>query len=805
MKFSLSWLKDYIDITMDPADLADALTMAGLEVDSVSNRYEYLNGVIVARVEEVAPHPNADKLSLCRVDAGGNRVSVVCGAPNVKAGLHVALAQPGTVLPDGTRLEKTVIRGEASDGMLCSDAELGLGDNPGGIMSLDSSLKVGTGLARALNLNDSVFELDLTPNRPDCLSIIGIAREIAVIQGESLKYPDYSIEDRGDAIRSLSSVKIDAPDHCPRYAARLVENVTVAPSPFWLQDRLLSIGLRPINNIVDITNFVMIETGQPLHAFDFDNLVDNRIVVRLAGQGEKFTTLDEKERILDSEMLMICDGDKAVGIGGVMGGLNSEIEDHTARVLIEGAYFNPVSIRRTSKKLGLNTDASHRFERGVDPDGCVRAVNRAAGLMVEISGGTLVDGIIDEYPNLQTVKNIELGVERTNRLLGTDLDHTQVQELLESIEFKVDPVENNEDLLKITPPTFRVDVSRREDLMEEVARLSGYNNIPTTFPAMPAEGRQPDTRIRLRNRLKALMTGLGFTETIAYSFVARTSCDSLGVKEADPRRSMIHIMNPLNEDQAVMRTSLVPGILETMRFNIARQINNLKFFEIGKIFLGSEQQVLPAEPEMLVALWTGTRSNASWYNRETGCDFYDIKGAVEALMSALKVDDVQFTAMPAEFCNYTRSGYTARIMASGAQFGLVGEIHPRVAENYDLKQTAFIFELDLEKMTELIPEIRSSKPIPRFPAIYRDITIIIDRKIETRTVLEAVENFQDDLIESLHLFDVFEGDPIADGKKSVSFRITYRSSVKTLVDEDVNDLHKSITARLLKAFDATLP
>ncbi len=805
MKVSLSWLKDYIDVHMDPADLADALTMTGLEVDSVSDRYAYLNGVIVGRIEEVGPHPNADKLTLCLVNTGEGQVSVVCGAPNVKEGMLAPLAPPGTVLPDGSRLEKSVIRGETSEGMLCSDAELGLGDDPSGIMSLDTSLKVGAGLAEALSLSDTVFELDLTPNRPDCLSVIGIAREIAIIQNSPLKYPDYTIEDRADTIHRLSSVKIEAPDHCPRYTARLVDNVKVATSPFWLQNRLLSVGLRPINNIVDITNFVMMETGQPLHAFDFENLAENRIVVRLAAEGEKFATLDGKERTLESEMLMICDGEKAIGVGGVMGGLNSEIEDDTTRVLIEGAYFNPVSIRRTSKKLELNTDASHRFERGVDPEGCVRAVNRAAKLMVEIGSSTLIDGLIDEYPNLQPAKSVELGVKRTNRLLGIDLDRNQIQGLLESIEFKVEPIDNNEDGLKVTAPTFRVDVSRREDLMEEVARLSGYNNIPTTFPAMPAEGRPPARRLELRNRLKWLMSGFGFTEAIAYSFVPESSCDHLRIKEQDPRRSMIHILNPLTEDQAVMRTSLVPGILETMGYNMARQIKYLKIFEIGKIFLKSDQQVLPREPEMLIALWTGARTDASWHSRENPCDFYDIKGAVETLMRALKLKGIRFTAMADESCEYTRPGHTAQIMASDLQVGLVGEIHPRVSDSYDLKQTAFIFELDLDKIAGLIPEARNSKPLPRFPAIYRDITIIVNRGIETQTVLEAVENFQEELIEHLHLFDVFEGDPIAAGKKSVSFRITYRSPGKTLEDDDVNDLHKSITERLLKAFDATLP
>ncbi len=805
MKVSLSWLKDYVDIKMDPADLADALTMAGLEVDSVTDRYAYLNGVVIGRVEEVRPHPNADRLINCRVFTGERRVSIVCGAPNVKEGMLAALAQPGTVLPNGSRILKSVIRGEHSEGMLCSDAELGLGDNPAGIMNLNSSLKVGTGLAEALGLSDTVFELDLTPNRPDCLSVIGIAREIAAIQNTPLKYPDCEIEDKADTIHKLSSVQIDAPDHCPRYAARLVENVKVASSPFWLRDRLLSVGQRPINNIVDITNFVMLETGQPLHAFDFENLAENRIVVRLASDGEKFTTLDEKERTLESEMLMICDGQKAVAVGGVMGGLNSEIEVDTTRVLIEGAYFNPVSIRRTSKKLGLNTDASHRFERGVDPEGTIRAINRAAKFMVQFGKGTLVDGIIDEYPNRQSVKSVKLGIMRTNRLLGTDLERSHIQKLLESIEFKVDPANGNSDHLAVTPPPFRVDVSRPEDLMEEVARLSGYNNIPTTFPVMPAEGRRAVRNLEIRNRLKSLMSGFGFTEVIAYSFMSKLSGDRLRLKEQDPPRSMVHILNPLTEDQAFMRTSLVPGILETMTYNMARQIKNLKIFEIGKIFLDSDQQDLPREPEMLIALWTGARSETSWHNRDIPCDFYDIKGAAEGLMCGLKLEGIRFTVMPDESCEYTRPGHTAQILASDSRVGLVGEIHPRVRDSFDLKQTAFILELELEKIAGLIPEDRKSKGIPRFPAINRDITIIVDRAIEAQTVLEAVHKFQEELIENLHLFDVFEGDPIAAGKKSVSFRVTYRSPDKTLEDEDVNNLHKSITDRLLNAFGATLP
>jgi phenylalanyl-tRNA synthetase beta chain len=443
----------------------------------------------------------------------------------------------------------------------------------------------------------------------------------------------------------------------------------------------------------------------------------------------------------------------------------------------------------------------------VDPEGTVRAVNRAAKLMVELGGGTLVEGIIDEYPQPQKVNRVSLSTARTHRLLGIHPDAGEIQKLLESIEFKVLKITPGPDdqLLEVEPPSFRVDISRPEDLMEEVARLSGYNNIPTTFPAMPAEARPPEPNLELRHRLKKLMTGFGFSEAITYSFVAEASCDHLRFKAEDPRRNLIHILNPLSEDQAVMRTSLATGLIQTAVYNIAQQVKNLKLFEIGKLFLKTDSQQLPSEPEFLAALWTGARQNASWHGREIPCDFYDIKGVAEGLLDAMKIAHVKFTTMSAGDCDYTRPGHTAQILADDKAIGLVGEIDPRVREVFDLKQPAFIFELDLEKIRSSIPPVVKSRPIPRYPAIYRDITIIVDREIETQTVLAAVENFCEGLVENLHLFDVFEGDPIAAGKKSVSFRITYRSSDKTLEDEDINDLNKSITARLLTRFDATLP
>ena len=807
MKVSLSWLKDYVSIQMDPADLAEALTMVGLEVESVSERYSYLDTVFVGRIDEIAPHPNADKLHLCRVDTGDGQISVVCGAPNIQIGMLSAVALPGTEFPEGFVLEKSIIRGQLSEGMLCSEGELGLGEDRSGIMTLDPSLSVGSKLTSALALSDTVFEIEITPNRPDCLSITGVAREIAAIQKLRLKYPDVKLVDNGNQIAERTSIKIEAPDHCPRYVARLLEDIKVKPSPFWLQDRLLSVGLRPINNIVDATNFVLIESGQPLHAFDFDRLAENRIVVRTASKGETFVTLDQKERVLDDDILMICDGQKPVAIGGVMGGLNSEIEESTTRVLLESAYFNPVSIRRTSKRLGLSTDAAYRFERGVDPEGQIVAANRAAKLMADLGAGRLISGLIDEYPKRQSVNSLKLSAKNTNRLLGTHLQRKQIAKLLKSIEFTVDQKNagKDEDILTVTPPSFRVDISRPEDLMEEVARLSGYNNIPTTFPPMPAAERSAHKEIDLRQRIRQLMTGFGFRETINYSFMHKQSGDRLRLKPDDPRRKLVDILNPLTEDQAVMRTSLVPGLLQTLHYNFFQQIKNLKIFEIGKIFINEDPRQLPREPEILAGIWTGSRHDASWHDQATDCDFYDIKGAVEGLLTALQIEGIEFTQLPEKACTYTRAGYTAQILCNHIPLGLVGEIHPVVLANYDVKQAAFLFEIHFDHLLPLIKDTRQSRPIPKFPAIFRDITIIINNDIETQKVIAAAQQQQEALVESFTLLDVFEGKPIAERKKSVSLRVTYRSAVKTLKDEDVSPIHQSIADRLVKAFKATLP
>ncbi|MBU1168268.1 MAG: phenylalanine--tRNA ligase subunit beta [Proteobacteria bacterium] len=808
MKVSLSWLREYIPITMETKDLADALTMAGLEIESVDNRYESLDNVVVSRIVEIKEHPNADKLRVCQVDVGDGILSVVCGAPNAAKGLLIPCALEGATLPNGMVIKKGRLRGELSEGMLCSASELGLSLEKSGIMELRTDALPGTPLAQALGLNDATLDISVTPNRPDCLSIIGIAREIGAFEAHKTKvtYPDPNLASPSKDYKSISeytSVQIKDPDLCPRYAARLVFDVTVGPSPFWLQDRLISVGMKPINNIVDVTNFVMMETGQPLHAFDFDRLGENRIVVRAASPGEVFTTLDDREHTLDSEMLMICDGEKPVALAGVMGGLNSEIYEKTTRVLIESAYFDPACIRKTSKKTALSTDAAYRFERGIDPGGVLFALNRAASLITSIGNGTLVDGQIDEYPKPIPSREITVNIQALNKRLGTSLTMEDIKGYLESIEMTVQPL--SEGVLSIHVPTFRVDLERPEDISEEVARLWGYNRIKTTFPPIPAEAFELTPNLRVKNLVRSVLTGYGFSETIHYSFIHSRSCDALRLSAHDPRRNVIDVLNPISEDQSVMRTSLVPGILSTIHYNNARQVKNLMIFEIGKVFLKKEDSVLPDEVEMIVGAITGNSQEPSWYSKEIECDFFDLKGLLDGFFKGLHTPVVDFSALTEAECTYTRKGYSARMSAGNEPVGLLGKVHQDVLDAYDIRQDVFIFEIALAPLVNLARDEREAGPIPRYPSVSRDTTIICGNDVRSGALLSCLRKSGEDLVEKAELLDLYTGDPIPKGKKSLSFRMTYRSQSKTLKDKDVNKIHTKITQMLLDHFNADLP
>jgi len=803
MKVSKNWLSQYVNIKSDNNFLANALTMAGLEVESVYDPYDYLQKVVVGRIQSISAHSNADKLQCCQVDIGERVIPVVCGAKNIYENALIACALPGTCLPDGKTLKKTVIRNEPSEGMICSEKELGIGDASDGVLILDGPFQVGSLLKDALKLTDTVFEIGLTPNRPDCASMIGVARETAAIESEKLNYPEISFDESAPDCSSMTSVVIENPDHCPRYAARVMLDIQIAPSPQWLQNRLRAIGLRPINNVVDITNFVMMESGQPLHAFDYDLLDENRIVVRTAQKNEKFFTLDKKERTMEDDMLFICDGKKPVAVAGVMGGLNSEINNQTRRVLLESAYFNPTSVRRTSKRLGLSTDASYRFERGIDPDGVIWAVDRAAQLMKDICGATICKGIIDNYPSPMEIVRVDVNIKQLHRLIGIEPDQNQIKALLSSIEFTVNDID--EDHIQVHVPSFRVDVKRPQDIMEEIARLIGYDEIPIVTPISPIHAEKPSRHLKYRNYIKECLTGLGFTEAINYSFIAEESADRLNLASDDSRRKDVKLRNPISEDQAVMRTSLVPGMLETVRRNLNQKNIHLKMFETGKVFLNHSNAPLPKERETLILTITGAGQTESWQQSERACDFYDIKGVIETLMHKLHIKKVCFNKPEKSDCPYYRLGYVAQIEAKKKTVGIVGEIHAEVLNNYQIRQPIYVCEIDYETLYHLIPENIVARPLPRYPSTFRDMTLILDKNVQADAIIKVMRSCNEKLVADIDIFSVYDGDPIPDGKKSMSFRVTYQSWDETLKDEKINQIHTEIGKTVVETFQADLP
>ncbi|HSH12626.1 MAG TPA: phenylalanine--tRNA ligase subunit beta, partial [Desulfurivibrionaceae bacterium] len=637
MKFTINWLKQYLDCDLSPQELADRLTMLGLEVDSVASLYPDLTGVRVARIVAVQPHPNADRLQLCDVDDGEGMRRVVCGAPNARAGLVTALATPGTLMPGGLVIAAAKIRGEASAGMLCSASELGIGGAKTGIIELSADLAPGQPLVEALGLRDTLVEVDLTPNRPDCASVIGLAREVGGVISKKVRHPLPETLPELSSLDLPFSVEVRDPESCPRYAARLIRGVKIGPSPWWLQQLLLAVGLRPINNVVDVTNFVMLEYGQPLHAFDFAKLAGGKIVVRRANPGETIQTLDGGVRQLDQDMLLICDAEQGVAVAGVMGGGNSEVSETSTEILLESACFNPLSIRRTSRRLNMATDSSYRFERGVDPEGTVRALERATRLIVELAGGAAVAGGVDCREGLLARSPIQLRVQRCADLLGIAIDGDTIVSLLAAIEIPARQLDGQ--TLEITVPGFRVDLEREIDLIEEVARLVGYNDLPTTLPVVPLSFADSDPARQLRARVAEIMTALGFSEAINYSFVSEKHFDLLGLAEDDPLRTTVRLRNPLNDEQSVMRTLLLPGVLENVRRNLNHQVADLRLFETGKVFIPGAAE-LPREEIWLTATMAGRRYPGSpvfHFGQGTG-DFFDIKAVAQQLLGELRCD-----------------------------------------------------------------------------------------------------------------------------------------------------------------------
>jgi len=819
MKVSLSWLREYIPVDLDPKDLSDRLTMAGLEVDGVESLYGYLDKVVVAQVVQARQHPNADKLTCCTVDIGkGELFPIVCGAPNVREGMYVACALPGAVLPGDFKIKKSKLRGEPSHGMLCSAAELMLAHDASGIMDLDGEFVTGTPLESALKLTDAVLEIDLTPNRPDCLSLIGVAREIGAFTEPRNKvtlpdvtFPEAKMDSRD--IHDFVSVQIEDPQLCPRYTAGMLFDVKVGPSPVWLKQRLEAVGLSCVNNVVDITNFVMMETGQPLHAFDYDDIAKSKIIVRTAGKpGDaplEFTTLDSKVHNLDPEMLMICDGEKPVGIAGVMGGENSEITDATTRVLVESAYFNPVSIRRTAKRTGIASDASHRFERGVDPEGTLFALNRAVSLMAQFCSATIARGIIDENPVKTPPVTIDLSPKALNVRLGTSFSADEIAQILGSVEFGIDKkaAQKDDGLLQVHVPSFRVDVARPEDLSEEVARLWGYNKIETSYPLITAKGRVLASRPVLRGKIRQALAGFGFCEAINYNFIRKDACARMGIDGPDKRTRMVEILNPISDQMAVLRTSIVPGLLEAMARNTAKQVDTLQLFEIGKVFFDTAPGKQPEEVEVVGGLITGYRWDQTWYSKKEAVDFFDLKGVVQGVLASFQISGVLYERTETGTCPYFEPGYGARVVKDGLVLGTLGKIASGVGAAFGLKQDAYLFDLDMDSLEKALPQAIQAVGLPKFPSISRDMTFIVPKRVEVGVMIDTISAFaqKQGLIEDYFLFDVFEGSNIGEDKKSLSFRVVYRSASKTLTENNIKKIHEQLSQKIINDFQADLP
>ena len=796
MNVTLKWIKNYIDFEFSASELADRLTMLGIEVESVKQPGAELEGVVVGSVNAIKPHPNADKLVLCQVDIGETEeLQIVCGAPNVREGMHAPVATIGTTLPIGLTIKRAKLRGETSQGMLCSEKELALSEDAAGLMELSTDIPISTPLATALGLDDTLFELEITPNRPDCLSLIGVAREIRAETGNPLKLPKVDFSEDATDVREVTSVTIEAPDLCPRYAARVIRGVKIGQSPAWLQQRLESVGIGVINNIVDITNFVLMEYGQPLHAFDYHKLAENRIVVRRAGAGETLTTLDEVNRKLTPDMLVIADAEKPVALAGVMGGYDSEITEATCDVLLESAYFNPSSIRATAKALGMSTEASYRFERGADPGIVLAALNRAAQLITELAGGTICKGIVDVYPGKQPLTEIQLRPERVNFVLGTEIESTTMEEILTRLGFDV---ETSGRVYRVTVPTFRSDITREIDLIEEIARVYGYDNIPTTLPKGDIPVPALDRKVEVRRRIKQFLLAAGMMEAVNYSFSDPNSFDRIRFAADNPLRNALPLQNPLSPEMSVLRTTLLLGLLDNAQRNRNHQIDTIALFEIGNVFISNGGQ---QEPERVSGALAGQVGDGVSSNPYRHPDFYDIKGIVEGVLEVCGISN--YTLQKTDAPTF-HPGRNAAVLFGGRQIGIFGEAHPEVLKNYDLPYKAYLFELDMEALTDAAIFAKRFEPISVYPKVERDLAIVVDKETLSDMPTELIYKTGGEWVESVRLFDVYEGEQVPEGKKSLAYAITYLSASETLTDKAVNALHDKIVKRLNQELGAKL-
>ena len=804
MRISHQWLKQYVDVKLSPENLAEGLSMLGLEVASVEDQGKKFEKMVVGEVLERAKHPNADRLTLCKVSVGENVFEIVCGAPNVSAGQKVAVALIGATIPHNQHdpdakpfvLERARIRGVESNGMICSARELGLGSDAEGILVLDGKAKVGISLAKYLGQTDIVYELEVTANRGDWLSHLGVAREVGALVGKKMHCPAVKLRESKTKASSVATVKIYDKKQCRRYSARVLRGVRVGPSPQWLQDRLSAVGLRPINNVVDVSNYVMYETGQPLHAFDYDRLAGHAILVKRAEEGQKFTTLDGKIRSLEADSLMICDGEKPVAIAGVMGGANSEISDSTTNILLESAYFDAASIRRTCKHLGLSTDASQRFERSTDVGMTAYAADRFAQLLQEISGVEILRGLIDAYPKRLTQPVLTLRVARVNDILGTDLTQSQVKRYLERLELSCRT--KSAGLLLVTVPSFRNDLIEEIDLIEEVARIHGYNNIETKSRALIEFSTEIATGT-FEDELREYCIGAGFNEIIANSLLDSETTEIVGERA-------VKILNPVSVDMAYLRTSLIPGALHIAHHNQSHGLRQLRLFEYGTVFSMKDPASVNAlesyvEEERLLLLLGGDYSEASFGVIPRAYDFLDLKGEVKALCFKFSLDKCSFIPYDT---HKALSEQNVAIEINGVYGGYLGTIRRTIAEKFEIDGGLFVCELIASSLLSAFRRERKFKNLPRFPAVTRDLAFVVDIQLLQQNVEDAIRESGGELLKRVALFDLFAGEQIGKGKKSLAYSVEFQPEERTLTVKEIDEMISRIVAHVQRSCAATL-
>lgn len=796
MKISLNWLSDYIDLNGISIDeLVDKVSTAGLEVEDVIDQAASFNNMVVGVVKEVKKHPNADKLSVCIVSDGTNEYSVVCGAPNVAAGQKIPFAKVGALIPsNGSKLEKVKIRGAESLGMICSEKELGISDNHEGIMVLNPELKEGMDLADALEMNDIIIDVAVTPNRADALSHIGFARDIAAMFKRKFKYPEVNIIESRRKSSEAAKVEIIDSQNCPRYIGKVVEGVTIKESPEWLKNKLKSIGLRPINNVVDVTNFVLNEVGQPLHAFDLDKLAENKIVVKCAVEGEKFISLDSKERILFSKDLMICDNNRNVAIAGVMGGENSEVTGQTKNILIESAFFNPSSVRKTAKRLGLSTDASFRFERGTDYNIVIWAARRAAQLIQKVAGGEILAEEIDAYPVPIPVRKTSARFSRINKVLGYDISKDEVVEILKDLGFVI--LEANLETATVQIPGYRHDIEREVDIIEEVARIYGYHKIPHVDNISVTLEEKVD-QAGFNDKIRATLTSLGFFEIMTNSLVNSNIAERFG--------HAIKVMNPQSSEMSHLRPSMLPGMLQSVSNNLKVSERNLKFFEIGKTFEKKNNGEIKSfedflEAEHLIIGITGYAVQTEWYEKDKLFDIYDLKGFIESFLLSIFPNEPFFIeSVKNDFFDLPFS-----ISLQGKEVGLGGKAKSGLLFLFDINQDLFTFIFNIDQLKELKVSEQTFTDLLKFPKVYRDVAFILDKTIESDKVTKIIKEVSSNLLHQIKLFDIFQSDSLGEGKKSLAFQLEFYDADKTLTEKEVDFDFRNIIKAVEKTFNAQL-